>query len=125
MILYHGWGDAQISPYSIEDYYDEMVKTTFAGDVKAAYGGVRLFMVPGMGHCRGGPGPDTWDKLQPLLDWVENGKAPDFIVATHSTAGKVDNERKLCPYPQQAVYAGPAGGENDRANWVQGNFTCR
>jgi len=125
LLMYHGWGDAQISPEPIVDYYDEMVEVTFAGDVKAAQAGYRLFMAPGMGHCRGGPGPNDWDKLQPLVDWVENGKAPDFLVATHATDGKVDNERKLCPHPQQAVYTGPAGGENDRANWVHGNFTCR
>jgi feruloyl esterase len=125
LLMYHGWGDAQISPEPIIDYYDEMVKVTFAGDVKAAQAGYRLFMVPGMGHCRGGPGPNEWDKLEPLVDWVEHGKAPDFLVATHATDGKVDNERKLCPHPQQAVYTGPAGGENNRANWVHGNFTCR
>ena len=125
LLMYHGWGDAQIPPEPIMDYYNEMVRTTFAGDMKAAQQGFRLFMVPGMGHCRGGPGPDAWDKLEPLVNWVENGKAPDFIVATHSTNRTVDNERKLCPYPQQAVYTGPAGGENNRANWVHGNFTCR
>ena len=125
LIVYHGWGDAQIPTEPVIDYYNDMVKTTFGGDMNAAHASARLFMVPGMGHCRGGPGPNTWDKLEPLVDWVENGKAPDFLVATHSTNGKVDNERKLCPYPQQAVYAGPAGGENDRVNWVEGNFTCR
>ena len=44
---------------------------------------------------------------------------------THSTKGKVDNERPLCPYPKQAVYTGPQGGQNDPANWVAANFTCR
>jgi hypothetical protein len=42
-----------------------------------------------------------------------------------NAAGTVENERKICPYPQHAVYTGPAGGENNPANWVQGNFTCR
>ena len=65
-------------------------------------------MVPGMGHCDGGPGPNTWDRLAPLVDWVENGKAPDFLVATHSgprgtrrqgNRRAVDNERKICPLP--------------------------
>jgi len=136
LIVYHGWGDAQIPPEPILDYYKDVVKTTFGGDVNAARQHARLFMVPGMGHCDGGPGPNTWDRLAPLVDWVENGKAPDFLVATHSeaswdaptagnTAGTVDNERRICPYPQHAVYTGPAGGENNRANWVQSNFTCR
>jgi len=136
LIVYHGWGDAQIPPEPILDYYKDVVKTTFAGDVNAAREHARLFMVPGMGHCDGGPGPNTWDRLAPLVDWVENGKAPDFLVATHSgaswdapaarnTAGTVENERRICPYPQHAVYTGPAGGENNRANWVQSNFSCR
>ena len=125
LILYHGWGDAQIPTEPVIDYYNDVVKATFGGDMNAAHASARLFMAPGMGHCRGGPGPNTWDKLEPLVDWVENGKTPDFLIATHSTDGKVDNERKLCPYPQQAIYTGPAGGENDRANWVHGNFTCR
>ncbi|MGH9786227.1 MAG: tannase/feruloyl esterase family alpha/beta hydrolase, partial [Terriglobia bacterium] len=64
LLMYHGWGDAQIPPEPIMDYFDDTVKATFAGDVKAAQQGFRLFMVPGLGHCRGGPGPDTWDKLE-------------------------------------------------------------
>ena len=59
------------------------------------------------------------------MDWVENGNAPDFVVATHSTDGVVDNERRVCAYPERAVYTGPAGGENNPVNWVQGNFTCQ
>jgi feruloyl esterase len=125
LILYHGWRDSTAPPEPTVDYYKQVLATAFQGDAKAAQERFRLFMAPGMDHCRGGPGPNTWDKLGPLVDWVENGKAPDFLVATHSTNGVVDNERKLCPYPQHAVYTGPAGGENDRANWVQGNFTCR
>ncbi|MCZ6485879.1 MAG: tannase/feruloyl esterase family alpha/beta hydrolase, partial [Acidobacteria bacterium] len=85
----------------------------------------RLFLAPGMGHCGGGPGPNTWDKLAPLVDWVENGNAPEFVVATHSTDGVVDNERPICAYPEIAVYSGPAGGGNDPANWVASNFTCQ
>ncbi|MDA2934324.1 tannase/feruloyl esterase family alpha/beta hydrolase [Acidobacteria bacterium AH-259-D05] len=56
---------------------------------------------------------------------MENGKAPGYLVARHSTNGKVDNERPICPYPQRAVYTGPDGGQNDRRNWVEKNFTCR
>ena len=125
LILYHGWSDPQAPPEPTLDYYKQVLATTFKGDVKAAQERVRLFMAPGMAHCGGGPGPNTWDKLAPLVDWVENGRAPDFLVATHSTDGAVDNERRICPHPQRAVYTGPAGGENNRANWVQGNFTCR
>ena len=125
LIIYHGWREALANSEPTLDYYKDVVATTFNGDVNAALEKTRLFMVPGMGHCGGGPGPNTWDKLAPLVDWVENGNAPDALIATHSTDGVVDNERPICPYPQRAVYTGPAGGENDPANWVASNFTCR
>ena len=64
-------------------------------------------MFPGMGHCGGGPGPNDWDPLAPLVQWVENGTAPEHVVATHSTDGRVDNERRVCAYPQVARYTGP------------------
>ncbi len=76
-------------------------------------------MVPGMGHCSGGEGPDTFDKLSALEQWVEHGKAPDSLIASHLTAGKVDRTRPLCPYPQMARYKG-AGSIDDAAN-----FSCR
>ncbi|MBI2820691.1 MAG: tannase/feruloyl esterase family alpha/beta hydrolase [Acidobacteria bacterium] len=132
LIIYQGWGDGDAHPEPTLDYYKEMVSTTFKGDVNAAREKARLFMVPGMGHCGGGPGPNEWDKLPALLEWVEKGKAPDYIVAVHRSdqrgeagGGPVDNERKVCPYPQRAVYTGPAGGQNNPANWVHTNFTCR
>jgi len=125
MMLYTGWADPSPPAATLIDYYNDIADTTFAGDLDGTKEHTRLFLVPGMGHCRGGPGPNTWDKLAPLVEWVENGHAPDFIVATHSTDGVVDNERRICAYPELAVYTGPAGGENDPANWVESNFTCR
>jgi feruloyl esterase len=125
LIVYHGWGDALVPPEPTIDYYKDVVTKTFGNNLKAATRDIRLFMVPGMDHCKGGPGPDTWDKLAPLVNWVEKGNAPDFLIATHSTNSKVDNERRICPYPQRAVYSGPVGTQNDSANWVQGNFVCR
>ena len=125
LILYLGWSDPGTQPESTLDYYKSAVAATFKGDIDAARKHTRLFMVPGMDHCGGGPGPNSWDKLAPLVDWVENGKAPDYLVATHSTNNVVDNERRVCPYPQRAVYTGAAGGQNDRANWVEHNFTCK
>jgi hypothetical protein len=56
---------------------------------------------------------------------VEKGVAPDYLVAHHRTSGSVDNERRVCAWPQNAVYVGPAGGQNDRVNWVEKNFACR
>ena len=133
LIFYQGWGDGNAYPGAIIDYYKKMVKTTFNGDYVAAADKTRLFMAPGMGHCGGGPGPNEWDKLAPLARWVETGKAPDYLIASHRSDARngvpadapVDNERKLCPYPQQAVYQGPVGGENDRRNWVADNFVCK
>jgi feruloyl esterase len=125
LILYHGWSDGGAHPEPTLDYYKDVVSTTFAGDIDAAKEHTRLFMAPGMAHCRGGPGPNSWDKLAPLVDWVENGNAPDFVVATHSTEDVVDNERPICAYPELAIYSGPPGGENDPSNWVQSNFACQ
>ena len=73
----------------------------------------------------GGPGAGEVDPLKPLVDWVENAIAPDYIVAEHRTNGIVDNQRRVCAYPQHAVYAGPAGGQNDPANWIERNFSCK
>lgn len=122
LILFHGWADALIMPQGTVDYYEAMVDTTFGGDREAAEEDARLFMIPGMGHCGGGPGPNTWDRLPPLVDWVEHGRAPDRIVATHSTDGRVDDERPIYPWPTQTEYTGPEGGRNDPANWVEENF---
>ena len=124
LLLYQGWADDIPTGHTL-DYYNSVIQATFRGNLNAAREKVRLFMVPGMGHCRGGPGCDTWDRLAPLVDWVENGKTPAYVVAEHLTSGRVDNQRKVCVYPQQAVYVGPAGGQNNPANWVEQNFACR
>ncbi len=125
LLLYHGWADALVVPQPTLSYYHDVVDTTFEGDMSAARARARLFMVPGMGHCRGGSGPDTWDRLQPLVEWVEQGVAPDALVATHQTDGMVDNERLVCAVPQRSVYVGPSDGADDPMNWVQENFVCR
>ena len=125
LLLYHGWADALVVPQPTLTYYEDVVETTFHGDMAAARARARLFMVPGMRHCRGGNGPDTWDRLRPLVDWVERGTAPDALIATHQTDGQVDNERPVCAVPQRAVYTGPSDGADDRVNWVQENFVCR
>jgi feruloyl esterase len=86
-----------------------------AADVQTFY---RLFMAPGMTHCGGGTGPNTFDMQSVLENWVEKGTAPDQIVVTHSINGIVDRSRPLCPYPQVALYKGK-GDTNDAAS-----FTC-
>jgi Tannase and feruloyl esterase len=125
LLLYHGWADPEGPAQPTLDYYKKAVETTFRGNLQTAREKFRLFMAPGMGHCGDGPGPNVWDKLAPLANWVEKGTAPNYIVAGHSTNSRQDNERKICAYPQQAVYAGPSGGGNDPANWVEQNFACR
>jgi feruloyl esterase len=77
----------------------------------------RLFMVPGMNHCGGGDGPNTFDMLSALEQWKEQGKAPNQILASHMTDGKVDRTRPLCPYPQTAKYKG-SGSTDDAANFA-------
>ena len=117
LIQYHGWSDPQISPGASTQYFESVLKTL--GGANAVHGSYRLFMAPGMGHCSGGEGPNSFDMVAALEDWVERGKAPDQVVASHSTSGVVDRTRPLCPYPQVAVYKG-AGSIDDAAN-----FACR
>ena len=125
LLLYHGWADAERMAQPVIDYYDAVVARTFAGDTERARGAVRLFMVPGMGHCEGGPGLSEWDRLAPLAAWVEQGAVPEHIVAEHRTDGRVDNQGRICPYPSQAVYVGPPRRANDPTSWVESNFECR
>lgn len=124
LILWHGWADAGAPPEPTLDYYENVVETTFSGDAGAAREHARLFMFPGMSHCGGGPGPSEWDPLEPLVEWVERGVAPDHVIARHRSDGEIDNERKVCAHPQIAVYDGPRRGADDPANWTEDNFRC-
>ena len=117
LISYHGWSDPQISPANATQYYRRVVDTI--GDAAAVHDAYRLFMAPGMGHCGGGEGPSRFDMLTALEAWVEEGRAPDSIVASRERDGAVDRTRPLCPYPQRAVYTG--SGSTDDAE----NFVCR
>ncbi len=116
LIQYHGWSDPQISPASSSQYY--MRAAEALGGASRLHGGYRLFMVPGMAHCGGGEGPNSFDALGALETWVERGTPPDRILAAHSTNGAVDRTRPLCPYPQTAVYRG-LGSTDDAAS-----FSC-
>ena len=115
LLLYHGWGDPNISPLNTVNYYNSAVVKN--GGVKATETKMRLFMMPGMGHCRGGEGPDTFDKMRVIRQWVEEGKVPGRIVATHRTGDAVDRTRPLCPYPQVAKYTG-TGSIDDASNFA-------
>jgi feruloyl esterase len=118
IIMYHGWADPAIAPGNSINYYATV--TAAMGGPQKTQEFVRLFMVPAMGHCQGGPGPNTFDSLAALEQWRENGVAPEKIVASHLTKGVVDATRPLCPVPQAAIYKG-TGDPNDAANFACGN----
>ena len=77
----------------------------------------RLFMVPGMWPCAGGPGATTFDMLDPLDEWVEKGRAPQRVIASHVANGKTERTRPLCPYPMEAQWKG-TGSTDEAANFV-------
>jgi feruloyl esterase len=146
LIQYHGWGDAAIAPRNSINFYEKV--TSFlsrypdprAADAQDVQGFYRLFMVPGMGHCTGGPGPTNFgnaapqpgtpvdaehDVLMALDRWVTQGVAPDKLIGTGKTgadpksgSGGVPLTRPLCPYPKLARYKGQ--GDTNLA----GNFEC-
>ena len=115
LLMYHGWADPGIAPENSVNYFTS-VEDAAGGKSKAAES-IRLFMVPGMGHCAGGDGTDDFDKIGTLAQWVETGKAPDHIPAAHKTRGAIDRTRPLCPYPETAHYKG-SGSTDDAANFV-------
>ena len=115
LIQYHGWSDPQISPANSTQYYRRVLEAL--GGASKIHGSYRLFMAPGMAHCGGGDGPNTFDMVSALEQWVEQGKAPDQIIASHATNGVVDRRRPLCPYPQVATYKG-SGSTDEAASFV-------
>jgi feruloyl esterase len=114
LIQYHGWNDPGVAPESSTDYHDRVAARL--GHAPDDF--YRLFMVPGMQHCVGGPGTDRFDVLAALEAWVEKGTAPDRILAAHVDGAAVTRTRPLCPYPQVARWTGK--GSTDEA----GNFNC-
>ena len=100
LILYHGWNDQLIQPYNAIDYYTSVTKKMGQRETDDF---ARLFMVPGMTHCAGGVGPNTFDAVTALEQWVEKGTKPAQIMASHMSNGVVDRTRPLCPYPQVAT----------------------
>lgn len=114
IIMYFGWADTALNPLMGVDYYEQVTATMGAG-TKDFF---RLFMAPGMFHCSGGFGPSRCDAMTPLAEWVENGVAPDSIIASKVDGDAVKMTRPLCPYPQVARYKG--SGSTDEA----GNFAC-
>jgi len=116
LIMYTGLADPVTSPLDTMAYYEGVAKAM--GGIDATRSFFRFFPAPGMAHCGGGAGPNTFDALAALERWVENGTAPDSIPASHATNGHVDRTRPLCAYPSVARYSG-VGSMSDAAN-----FSC-
>ena len=117
LLLYHGWADPGISAYGTLRYYEDVVRA--AGGQERSDQFVKLFMVPGMHHCPGnGPGPNTFDMLTALENWVERGAAPASVIASHASNGTIDRTRPLCAHPMMARYRGT--GSIDTAD----SFRC-
>jgi feruloyl esterase len=116
LLMYTGWADPVVPPQDTAAYYDGVVKTMGGLDKTREF--FRFFTAPGMGHCAGGPGPNQFDTVTALEQWVEKGVAPDKLIASHVTNGKVDRTRPLCLYPMVARWK--AAGSSDEA----ANFSC-
>jgi feruloyl esterase len=115
LLMYHGWTDPQVPPLNTITYFKDVLEA--AGE-SARGKSIELYMAPGMNHCWGGEGPDTFDTVSALEQWVQTGNAPAQIVASHSTESAGYRTRPLCPYPQVARYKGT--GSIDSAE----NFRC-
>jgi feruloyl esterase len=117
LLIYHGWNDGgsggAISPLNSVNYYSSVLARM--GPQQQEW--LRLFMVPGMAHCGGGPGPNQVNWMAVLERWRESGIAPDQVMASRVGDNRVNMTRPICPYPQTAQYRG-VGSTNDAANFV-------
>src|SRR5439155_20634723 len=112
LLMYHGWADPLVTP----DASLIMYKRINDAVGPAAANSLALFMVPGMGHCQGGPGTDQFDKTAAIDQWVESGTKPQSIPAAHMTGTLADRTRPLCAYPAIARYIG-SGSTDDARNF--------
>lgn len=115
LIFFHGDSDPWFSPLDTLGYYKSLAETNGGAEKVAEWS--RIFLVPGMAHCGGGPSLDHFDMLSAVVDWVEKGTAPESVMAT----GKAfpGRSRPLCAYPKHAQYSGLGNTEDAR------NFQCR
>lgn len=103
IIFYHGMADGIFSPRDTVSYFEHL-KQRYG---KQAETFSRLYLIPGMGHCSGGPSTDQFDAVTELVNWVEKKQAPDVLIAKASgNSPWRDRARPLCPYPKQAIYSG-------------------
>ena len=112
--MYFGWADTALNPMMGVNYYEDVLAVT-GPQTRDFY---RLFMVPGMFHCGGGLGVSTADYLGALMEWVEQGTAPDRISAARAIGGSIEMTRPLCPFPEVAQYDG-SGDPNS-----EDSFAC-
>ena len=113
LILWHGWSDGPLTPLASVNYFEEVEKRD--PKVRDYF---RLYMLPGVTHCGGGPGPDQVDWLAIVAQWVEEGKAPHRLIASKlDKSGNITMTRPLYPYPLRAVYNG-TGSTNEAENFV-------
>jgi len=102
LLMHFGWADTALNPMMAVNYYEDVLET-MGPETRDFF---RFYTVPGMFHCRGGIGADRFDLLTPLVNWVEAGETPEALEAAQATGGEVQRTRKLCPYPERAVYDG-------------------
>ncbi len=113
LILWHGWSDGPLTPLASINYFEEVERRD--PKVREYF---RLYLLPGVTHCRGGSGPAKVDWLAVLAQWVEHGKPPHRLVASKlDRRGEVTMTRPLYPYPLRAVYKG-SGSTNEAKNFV-------
>ncbi|MDE2182671.1 MAG: tannase/feruloyl esterase family alpha/beta hydrolase [Alphaproteobacteria bacterium] len=113
LVLYHGWADNVLSPYNTLDYFHAVAQKTPGADDF-----VRLFMIPSMGHCGGGDGPNSFDSTSAIVDWVEYDHAPETLIGFHvAQEGTIGMTRLLCAEPKVAFYKG-SGSPDDAANFI-------
>jgi hypothetical protein len=119
LLIFHGTADGIFSALESVDYYRRL--STNNGGVAATRAWARLFLIPGMNHCSGGPATDSYDGLSAIVDWVEKGTAPDFVPATALPSNRYfpNRTRPLCPYPSHAQYSG-TGNIEDATHFVCG-----
>lgn len=128
LIMYHGWADQQISPNSSIDYYNRVLADEGQANTSNF---LRMFMLPGVGHCSGGPGPRniggssgsapvadaSHDVVRALDQWVTQGTAPESFIASRVAGSTVTQTRPVCAWPKAAVYKG-SGSTDDATNFI-------
>ena len=114
IIYWTGWSDLALTPIGTIHYYEQLEETDSSEQDYAS-----LYMLPGVLHCSNGPGPDRVDWVEAIRSWVEEGQAPQRLVASKvDSAGDTIMTRPICPYPKEAVYDG-SGDPN-----LESSFNC-